>query len=770
MGRAPFPAGRKLFREALILFALLILLFPPSSLGSAFSRVSAGILLIAAGFFFYLGAGELLSGLSLSRRLVLCFFAVILLWGLTGFAGAGSDPGRAGGAGFRGDRVWDLGQRIDRVAEVGGAQVKTFLDSTFTSGTGQFLGTLGEVTGSAAGVLIDAVLTSTSTDTSMGHQPEGPREGSPPESPFSMVPLARLGILAVSLFLLAAIRGFVYIDRSPFVVWLYRFTTALAFLTAILHIAGLRVIISSGTELFAGIEVELSSLLLLLFSVSLGFCQRWVQYLSRRSRYILLPAALITVMIMRNIYFHLAESPQGVMGGLDLMAVTVLAVYILFAFITMVLQLPTARILEKRGRELATLQDLSQALHSSFEPDQLGMASVRLGVKLTGADACWFHLNTGEEHIHERTGDWSGLSERLGARWYRGVDQRIDATGHGFMINNYRRSTLRKLEEGDACRTRIASLVAAPVEVRGERLGVIVAASSRQFFFLDYTRGLFDSFTRQIAQAIQSARLFGEKLHRQSLERELALAREIQKSLLPGHIHQPAGWEIEAVSIPSRVMGGDYYDVIRMNGDEMAIAVADVSGKGAAAAMLMAALQASLGTLLRENLPVADTVSRLNRALCDRMPDDTFITFFLAFINTKTGGIRYCCAGHDPPMLCRNGGNGPVENLHLGGLVLGVVPDADYEMGEVVIHTGERLLLYTDGITETMTPEEEPFGVKRLETFLLKHCEESAERIIVTITGLLEKFRGDCDQQDDVTALVLVRKPIGEEQCRNTVQ
>ncbi len=338
--------------------------------------------------------------------------------------------------------------------------------------------------------------------------------------------------------------------------WLYRITTALAFLTAILHVTGLRLMISPGMELFSGIEVELSSLLLLLSSVSLGFCQRWVQYLSRRSRYILLPAALITVLLMRNIYFHLAENPQGVMGGLDLSVVTVLAVYVLFALITMVLQLPTARILEKRGRELATLQDLSQALHSSFEPDQLGMASVRLGVKLTGADACWFHLNNGEEHIHERNGDWSGLSERLGDRWYRGVDQRIDATGHGFMINNYRRSTLRKLEEGDACRTRIASLVAAPVEVRGERLGVIVAASSRQFFFLDYTRGLFDSFTRQIAQAIQSASLFGEKLHRQSLERELALAREIQKSLLPGHIHQPAGWEIEAVSIPSRVMGG----------------------------------------------------------------------------------------------------------------------------------------------------------------------------------------------------------------------
>jgi sigma-B regulation protein RsbU (phosphoserine phosphatase) len=204
-------------------------------------------------------------------------------------------------------------------------------------------------------------------------------------------------------------------------------------------------------------------------------------------------------------------------------------------------------------------------------------------------------------------------------------------------------------------------------------------------------------------------------------------------------------------------MGGDYYDVISMSESKLAVAVADVSGKGAAAAMLMAALQSSLGTLLKEDLPVAETVRRLNRALCDRMPDATFITFFLAFINSVSGRIQYCCAGHDPPILCTGTGPDSLAQLDCGGLILGVKSDAVYSMAEMDVPQGSRLLLYTDGVTETMTADDEPFGIHRLNMFLQKHCCETAESLLEKLTSLLEHFRGEIDQQDDVTALVIAR-------------
>ncbi|MEA3265597.1 MAG: PP2C family protein-serine/threonine phosphatase, partial [Candidatus Fermentibacteria bacterium] len=180
-------------------------------------------------------------------------------------------------------------------------------------------------------------------------------------------------------------------------------------------------------------------------------------------------------------------------------------------------------------------------------------------------------------------------------------------------------------------------------------------------------------------------------------------------------------------------------------------------GKGAAAAMLMAALQASLGTLLKEDLSVEVTTSRLNAALCDRMPDATFITFFLAFIDIESGDIEYCSAGHDPPILCQGKDFTIVDSLDQGGLILGVVPEAEYQIGRINIAPGGRMLMYTDGITETMSPLEEPFSVERLTNILTRHCDQSGESIIETIGSLVELFREGADQEDDVTALVVAR-------------
>jgi len=754
-----FLRSSRVFRGVLIVLAVLLVTISSGSGGSSITRITSGILLVVGGLFFYLVASNILSGLSLSRRMVLAFFTIVLLWGLTGFVGVIGHTETVQENSHRAERIRELGRRIDNVAEAGSGQVKNFMDSTFTGQTGQFLETIGEVTGTAAGVLIDAVLTSTSIDTSAGTDTL-PDENLGNRRPAAMIPLLRLAILAVSLILLATVRGFVFTDRTPYSVWLYRITTGIAFTTSILHVIGLNIIVSSEDKLFNGIELDLSSLLLLLAAVGLGFSQRWVQYLSRKARVFLIAAAFVCVLMGRSIYYYMVGNAFPGAGGLDVAVVLIVVIYNLFTLMTMLLQLPTARILEKRYKELGALQDLSQTLNSSFELEQLGAAAVRLGARLADADYCWFHMNDGiNDQWFSRNKELKNVTRYLGSEWYEGVERRIDSTGHGFMINNYRRSSLRKLENTEKGFTRIASMVAAPVEVRGDRLGVIVAASTRQFFFVEYTRGLFDSFTRQIAQSIQIARLFGEKLHRQTLEKELELARSIQKNLLPGSLPQPPGWEIAALSIPSRMMGGDYYDVLNLPGGRIAVAIADVSGKGAAAAMLMAALQASLVTLLKEDLSVEVTTSRLNTSLCERMPDATFITFFLGFINLETGDIEYCSAGHDSPVLCAPGGCNAADTLDKGGLILGVIPDAAYEMGRASIAPGGKLLLYTDGITETMSPSEEPFGVDRLRNIIVNHCNETGEALVETVRSLVELFREDSDQEDDLTVLMVVRSP-----------
>ncbi|MCK5842775.1 MAG: hypothetical protein KAH31_11430, partial [Candidatus Sabulitectum sp.] len=354
-------SSRRFLRAALVILALLIVLLPSSSPGNSLTRITSGVLMVIAGLFFYLGASEILSGLSLSRRLVLSFFSIVLLWGLTGFVGILDTPEILPVNSHRAERIRELGRRIDNVAEEGSSQVRNFVDSTFTGQTGQFLETIGEVSGAAAGVLIDAVLTSTSVDTSSGMDVFS-RGSQNAETPVVMIPLFRLAILAVSLVLLAAVRGFVYIDRTPFTVWLYRITVGIAFVTALFHVIGLNFVLISTSDIFTGIELDVASLLLLFSAVGLGFCQRWVQYLSRKIRIILIAATLVCVLMGRGIYYYLAGNVFMGTGGLDVAVILIVGIYIFFAFITMLLQLPTARILEKRYKELGTLQDLSQTL------------------------------------------------------------------------------------------------------------------------------------------------------------------------------------------------------------------------------------------------------------------------------------------------------------------------------------------------------------------------------------------------------------------------
>ncbi len=742
---------------ALILLVLIAVVFIVNPPIRSFSGIISSLLMIIASIFFYMGATEYLSSMSLSRRLVLCFFSLLLLWGITGFVGAFDEPEVSSGSQESAARILELGKKIDHIAEVGSGQVQEFVDSTFTGQTGQLLETIGQVSGATAEILIDAVLTSTSIDTSVLDVDSVESTGSINQI-VTMIPLVRFVILAFALLLLAAVRSFVYIDRSSKTVWIFRTTVAIAYAITVFRIIGFSMVISSDADLFRGIQLDLAGIFLLIFSVILGFNQRWIQYLSRKTRVILILASLVSVIMLRGVYYHLTGNVFAGTGGLEENLVFIIGVYVLFSFFTMILQLPTARILEKRNKELGTLQELSYALHSSFEPEQLGVAAVKLGIQLTGADYCWLYLtDESKSYSFGKKDEFGNLLTKLTGLWYQEINERINSAGRGFMLNNYRRSSLRKLETKEKRKSSIASMLVAPVEVRGERLGVIFVVSSKQFFFLEYTRALFDSFSRQIAQAVQSAQLFGEKLQRQALEKELQLARDIQRSLLPNKIIQPTGWEIAASSIPSRVMGGDYYDVLELSDNRIAVAIADVSGKGAAAAMLMAALQASLVTLLKENLSVNKTTERLNQALCDRMPEATFITFFLAFINVKTGEIQYCSAGHDPPLLCDISDDSPIQKLSEGGLILGVIPDAEYNCGRAIIKEGGKLLLYTDGITETFSPSEEPFGLERLEKFLLKYSKASGEENIAEINSIVELFRESGDQTDDVTSLIVTR-------------
>jgi sigma-B regulation protein RsbU (phosphoserine phosphatase) len=234
-------------------------------------------------------------------------------------------------------------------------------------------------------------------------------------------------------------------------------------------------------------------------------------------------------------------------------------------------------------------------------------------------------------------------------------------------------------------------------------------------------------------------------------DEELQRAREIQQSLLPKEIPQLPGIAVATAWRPARAVGGDYFDVLQLDGNRLAICIADVSGKGVPAALLMANVQASLRSSVRDLESPARVCSIMNSMLCESIAANKFVTFFCGVLDANTRTFRYCNAGHSYPILVSAG---VAHTLDQGSAVLGVFPSWDYQDFSVDLKSGDRLLLFTDGITEAEEAQGEEFGVERLAAFAKAHADSSAAALNEHLLALVSDFCG-AQFQDDATLVVL---------------
>ncbi len=237
-------------------------------------------------------------------------------------------------------------------------------------------------------------------------------------------------------------------------------------------------------------------------------------------------------------------------------------------------------------------------------------------------------------------------------------------------------------------------------------------------------------------------------------EEELQRAREIQESLLPKEIPQLPGYEVASAWQPARAVGGDYFDVLKLGENRLAICIADVSGKGVPAALLMANVQASLRASVRDMDSPARVCSIINGMLCASIAADRFVTFFCGVLDAASRTFRYCNAGHPYPILVSAGA---MRTLDQGGGVLGVYPAWTYEDASVGLSSGDRLLLFTDGITEAEGPQGEEFGMEKVAAFAKTHAANSAARMNQQLLAEVTEFCG-AQFRDDATLLVLAVK------------
>ncbi len=253
--------------------------------------------------------------------------------------------------------------------------------------------------------------------------------------------------------------------------------------------------------------------------------------------------------------------------------------------------------------------------------------------------------------------------------------------------------------------------------------------------------------------SIENSRLFKEALEKQKLEKDLELARTIQKNLLPKKIPVFENVEIAAYNKTAKQVGGDYYDVIQLDQDNVLIAIADVSGKGVQAALLMANLQAFLKAIIKQNIPLVEASNLINDLVSENTTMGSFITFFWGILNTKEKTFTYVNAGHNPPILVRNGN---LIKLKAGGMILGVMTTVvDYQFETVQLEKGDLIVMFTDGITEAMDTEKNEYSDERLEKLISENTSGTAEEILKKIIDDVNEHTWGAEQSDDITCCVI---------------
>jgi len=240
---------------------------------------------------------------------------------------------------------------------------------------------------------------------------------------------------------------------------------------------------------------------------------------------------------------------------------------------------------------------------------------------------------------------------------------------------------------------------------------------------------------------------------RDELAREIQLAAEVQQSILPRSIPAVPGFEFAARMYPAKIVAGDYHGFIELPEGQIRLVIADVSGKGVAAGLLMPSIEVALRIDAPRSPGTDDLLRSFNKVVCQITGGNRFISLFYGKLCPRSRSLEYTNAGHNPPLLIRDG-PGPIA-LDKGGPVLGVLLDADYERAKIDLHRGEVLVLYTDGVVEAENPAGEQYSTQRLVGIVSSHLQQSPAELIETIYTSVSDFRETTVLADDLTLVVL---------------
>lgn len=301
------------------------------------------------------------------------------------------------------------------------------------------------------------------------------------------------------------------------------------------------------------------------------------------------------------------------------------------------------------------------------------------------------------------------------------------------------------------------TMLCMPMRNREEKIiGVFQVINKKTGVFDREDEQFLSAFSDHVSLAIENAFLLQARVEQERIEREVQIAGEIQSKLIPSELPPLKGYQIDAKAIPCKTIGGDYYDVIPIDDDSFVLVVADVSGKGIPAALLVSTLNAALHAYIQTSLSLSDLVQKLNTIVYKNTPSERYITFFIAILNTRRHQLMYVNAGHNFPYRVKKG-SAEFDFLKVGGLPLGMFDHAEYTSEIITLAPDDLLVLYSDGVTEAMDKKYEEYGEDRFRSCILKHAALDVGKLKAEIIEDIQGFVGSEPQSDDLTLMVARR-------------
>lgn len=412
--------------------------------------------------------------------------------------------------------------------------------------------------------------------------------------------------------------------------------------------------------------------------------------------------------------------------------------------------------LKKSIQELSILNELSSVISSTMSLNKIMDKVVSASVKAINAEQGTIHLLDKDT---EAADPFKTLIRKADETTPKSK-YRLDVELSGWMIKNRQPLRINDFDNNKQFINRqtgdlkIRTLLSVPLVCKGELIGVLNLYNKKgDGEFSNNDQRLLSIIASQSAQVLENARLYEQEKDFLQIAQELEMARSIQIKLLPKDSPEIAGFDIAGASYAAKDVGGDYFDFIELDSGRWCIALGDVSGKGIPASLLMSYLQATIRNQAVSNTTIVDCISKANDVLCRNTEANKFVTLFGGVLDPHTKTFNYINAGHNFPYHVKH--NGELEELKVGGLIMGMLPSCLYEDDTIQLEPGDLIVMYSDGVTEAENELEDMYGEKRLRELIVKNRELSARGLVDQIYNEVKNFEGQTSRADDITLVAL---------------